>query len=178
MPSPRRQRDGDVDLMLKRAEADKRERRYIYSGDSPSGATKRPGGTRRPGGINEPDAASGSTPSVTPLRSNRRVVRRRISTSNVMLTIFAIGIAIVLYVNNIITVNRLAREVNELQQTYDRLRSSNAALQAEVNRKSAMERIGEVASKELGLRHPAEKPVEFPVDEEALETLKARQARP
>jgi len=166
MPSPRRQRDGDVDTLLKRAEADKLERRYIYTGDTRSTGTSR-------------QSADGRTaPPVTPGRSNRRVVRRRISTSNVMLAIFAVGIAIVLYVNNIITVNRLAHDVNELQQTYDRLRSSNAALQAEVNRKSAMERIGDVASRELDLRHPAEKPAEFPIDEEALEALKARQARP
>lgn len=172
MPTPRRQRDGEVDTLLKRAEAGKRERRYIFSGDTRSGGTARTGENARYTGN-----ARTSSP-VSPARSNRRVVRRRISTSNIMLAIFAVGIAIVLYVNNIITVNRLARDVNELQQTYDRLRSSNAALQADVNRKSAMERIGDVASRELGLRHPAEKPVEFPIDDEALEALKARQARP
>jgi cell division protein FtsB len=154
MPAPRRHREGDVDILLKRADNDRRERRYIYGGD-----------TR-------------TAPPVTPARTNRQAVRRRFSTSNVMLAIFAVGIAIVLYINNIIAVNRLAHDVNELQQAYDRLRSSNAALQAEVNRKAAMERIGDVAFRELGLRHPAEKPAEFPIDEETLETLKARQARP
>lgn len=171
MATPRRRRDEDVDTLLKRAEADKRERRYIYSGDS------RPGVSQRPGGIKQP-VAGGVTPTVIPARANRRVVRRRISTSNMMLAIFAVGIAIVLYINNIITVNRLAHDVNELQQAYDRLRSTNAALQAEVNRKSAMERIGEVASKDLGLRHPAEKPEEFPIDDEALEALNAMHGRP
>jgi len=170
MPTPRRHRDGETDLLLKRAEADKRERRYNYGGDSGSGAHARTTGTTR--------HAGNARTAAPPARSNRRVIRRRISTTNVMLAILAVGLAIVLYVNNIITVNRLARDVNELQQSYDRLRSSNAALQAEVNRKSAMERIGDVASRELGLRHPAEKPVEFPIDEEALEALKARHARP
>lgn len=173
MPTPRRHRDVDVDLLLKRAEADKRERRYIYGGDSGSSGNARTTGTTRYAGN-----AGTAAPAVPPAHSNRRVIRRRISTTNVMLVIFAVGLAIVVYVNNIITVNRLAHDVNELQQTYDRLRSSNAALQADVNRKSAMERIGDVASKELGLHHPAEKPVEFPIDEEALEALKARHTRP
>ena len=170
MPTPRRHRDGETELLLKRAEADKRERRYIYGGDS--GYARTTGAARHAGN------ARTAAPPVPPARSNRRVIRRRISTTNVMLAIVAVGLAIVLYVNNIITVNRLAHDVNELQQSYDRLRSSNAALQADVNRKLAMERIGNVASRELGLHHPAEKPVEFPIDEEALEALKARQARP
>jgi cell division protein FtsL len=134
------------------AEADRRGRRYIYNGE-----------TRK------------ADPPV-PARSNRRVVRRRLSTSSIMLVLLGIGIASVVYINNIIAVNRLAHEVNQLQQAYDRLQSANAALRADVNRKSAMERIGAVASRELGLRPPAEKPAEFPIDEDALDDLKARQS--
>jgi cell division protein FtsL len=171
MAAPRRRRDEDADTLLKRAEADTRERRYIYGGDARTGAPFRPAGAGRP-------APGGGPPPVTPGRTNRRVVRRRLSTSNIMLAIFAAGIAIVLYINNIIAVNRLAHEVNELQQAYDRLQSSNAALRADVNRKASMERISTVASKDLGLRHPADKPAEFPVDDEALESLRARQQRP
>ena len=94
--------------------------------------------------------------------SNLAMYRNRIqkkrayhaSTFNIILMLFGYGITIVLYVGNIIYVNRLASEVSQLQSRYEKIANTNTILQAEVDRKSARERIGKLASKMLGLKYP------------------------
>ena len=125
-----------------------RERRYIYGGES------------RP-------STSGYA-----LRPNRKGIRRRFSTFSIILTLFALGIAIVLYVDNILAVNLLAKERDELSRRLQEIENVNKQLQAEVSRKAALERIGAVAGRELGLRYAAERPVVFDIDEAKLEKLK------
>jgi len=120
----------------------RRERRYIYGGDTHAAARPVEG------------------------RSNRRAIRRKVSTFNVIVGIFTTGIAIVLYVGNILAVNALAREIGSLQAAYDRVVSTNATLRAEVTRKAAMERIGTIAAEELKLRYPAAQAEVFGIDEE------------
>lgn len=132
--------------MLERAGEGRRDRRYVYSGDS------------RTAGI--------------PTRTNRRAIRRKVSTFHLLMAIFSAGIIIVLYIHNIITVNRLAKEVNQLQQSLASLESSRATLQAEVNRKATLDRLGSVATGELGLRYPVDQPIPFSVDEDLIEELK------
>ena len=105
---------------------------------------------------------------------NRRVVRRRISTFNIIVGLFGLGIAIVLYVNNIIHVNRLAAEIGVLQTQYNTVLNTNAALSAELNRKSAWERIGGVATGQLGLSFPTEQPSSLSIDRD-LQTRLRRQ---
>jgi len=148
----------DIDLLLKRAEADTpelrkaavRDKRYIYNGDPQA---------RTPGYA---------------VRPNRKAVRRKISTFNLILWLFGVGIAIVLYVDNNITINRLAFEVNQLQTKYDAIANNNATLRAEVTRKAAWERIGKSAKEQLGLMFPTEQPTLFNEDQDKIESLKAQ----
>jgi cell division protein FtsB len=147
-----------LDLLLERAEADARElrkapvrdKRYIFNGDPQA---------RTPGYVVLP---------------NRKVVRRKVSTFNIILWLFGVGIAIVLYVDNIITINRLAFEVNQLQTKYDTVMNTNATLRAEVTRKAAWERIGKNATEQLGLKFPTEQPTLFNVDQDKIESLRAK----
>jgi cell division protein FtsL len=147
-----------IDLLLKRAEADTpelrkaavRDKRYIYNGDPQA---------RTPGYA---------------VRPNRTAVRRKISTFNLILWLFGVGIAIVLYVDNNITINRLAFEVNQLQTKYDAIANNNATLRAEVTRKAAWERIGKSAKEQLGLMFPTEQPTLFNEDQDKIESLKAQ----
>jgi hypothetical protein len=125
-----------------------RERRYIYSGES------------RP-------STSGYA-----LRPNRKGTQRHVSTFSIILALFGLGAAIVLYVNNILAVNLLARERDELHRRLQEIENVNRQLQAEVSRKAALERIGVVAAQELGLHRAAERPEEFTIDESKLEKLR------
>ncbi|MEK9138283.1 MAG: septum formation initiator family protein, partial [Bacteroidota bacterium] len=78
-------------------------------------------------------------------------------------------VAIVVYISNIIAVNRLASEVSHLQAQYDKILNANAVLKAEINRKSSWDRIGKVATEQVGLRYPKEQPTMFEIDEELMD---------
>jgi len=138
----------DRAAVRERARLPQPERRYIYNGEN------------RP-----PDR----TPA---LRPNKRPARRKVSTFNLIVLLFTAGIAIVLYVNNIIAVNHLAFEISQLQAKYDGLANANASLRAELSRKMALERISAVAADQLNLQHPAEQPVYFEIDGSLEEDLK------
>jgi hypothetical protein len=127
-----------------------KDRRYIYNG--------------------EPSRTAGAYV----LRANRRGTRRKVSTFNIIMLLFGLGLAIVLYVNNIIVINRLSGDIGRLQARYEELQDQNATLAADVNKKAAWERIGAVAGEEIGLRHPVEPPGWIEVDQEKLDALKSR----
>jgi hypothetical protein len=119
----------------------------------------------------------GSSMSVPPghaLHANRKGVRRRTSVFATIGLLFGVAVGSVLYIGNILAVNQLAYEVNKLQAEYDRLLGAHALLQAEIDKKSSLERIGKIAAEEIGLRHPATRPVWFNVDESALKALKSK----
>lgn len=126
----------------------RQDKRYIYNGDP---APQFPGYAMRP---------------------NKKVTRRKISTFNIILFLFGAAIAIVLYIGNFIAVNQLAYDVGQLQTRYDKIQNDNATLQAEINRKSGWERIGSIATKELGLQYSKEQPTLIEVEEDKLERVK------
>jgi cell division protein FtsL len=122
-----------------------KERRLLYNGGDSE--------TTRP---NEPAHGGLSFP------------KRRSSTFNTMATLFLAAVAIVLYISNIIAVNRLAVEVNDLQQKYAAVQNGNEILRAEINRRSSLERIGKIAGEQLGLEHPKQQPGVLDVDEKLM----------
>lgn len=125
------------------------ENRYVYGGEPPQGSS-------------------------TTFRQTRKAARRRVSTFNTIVLLFGSGILIVLYVNNIITINSLAAEVGQLQVRCDSLRNTNASLRAEVNMKASWERIGKTAAEQLGLAFPTEQPQKIAVDRDALERARGQ----
>ncbi len=127
--------------------ASRTERRYVYNG--------------------EPLTARQESP----VPGNRPARRRRRSSFNIILTLVVVSLLIVFYVWNKITVNRLVVEVNDLQNQNLKLLNMNESLRAEINRKSNLERIGRIATTQVGLVYPREQPVWFTVDSERLETL-------
>lgn len=123
---------------------DLKDRRYVYSGE-PS--------------IVETDKV---------LRPNRPVRRKQRSTSSLIVALMVISLLVVLYIWNKIMVNRLAEEVNNLQSQYQKIVSANEMLRAEINQKSRLERIGEIATRQLGLTYPKQQPIWFTVGERNL----------
>jgi hypothetical protein len=124
-----------------------RERRYVYGGTTPSGW---PAGALRP---------------------NRRGVRRKVSTFNIILLLFGIGGAIVFYVNNILSINRLASEVGQLEAEYVKIEGINGSLRSDVTRKSALENISPAAHDQLGLRASQTQQIWFTIDRDKLKEL-------
>ena len=93
------------------------ERRYVYNG-----------------------APSSLAQETVPLR-NKPVKKRKQSPLNIIAVLFTVSIIIVLYVWNKIAVNRLAVEVNDLHNQYQKVVSANEVIRAEINKKSGLERI-------------------------------------
>ena len=124
-----------------------RERRYVYGGTTPSGWT------------------AGA------LRPNRRGVRRKVSTFNIILLLFGIGGAIVFYVNNILIINRLASEIGQLETEYQKIQSINESLRTDVSNKSALDHISQVAHDNLGLRASQTQQIWFTIDRDKLKEL-------
>ena len=126
-----------------------REHRYIYGGASPEGVQ---GGALRP---------------------NRRGTRRKVSTFNIILLLFGVGGAIVFYVNNILSINRLASEIGQLEAEYQKIQGINESLRTDVSRKSALENISPVAHVQLGLRASQTQQIWFTIDRDKLRDLGA-----
>ena len=99
-----------------------------------------------------------------PQKGNRPMKLRKRSPFNIILSLFLISILIVLYIWNKICVNRLAVEVNDLRNRHAKILNANEFLNAEINKKSSLERIEKIATEQLGLVAPKEQPVWFEVD--------------
>ncbi len=104
---------------------------------------------------------------VTPPR-NRKIATRKMSTFNIILILFGAAAVIVLYISNIIAVDRLMTEINTLQKQHRGMLNDQEILKAEINRLSSLERINRKAEEELGLVNPKEPPVWISVDTERI----------
>ena len=136
-----------IDVVEPTIQTDRSERRYVYSGESSA------------------NEAQNFAP-----RGNRPVKKRKRSPFNIIAILVVISILIVFYVWNKITVNRLAIEVNDLQNQHQKITSASDVLRAEINKKSSLERIGKLAG-QLGLLYPKEQPVWFDINSEQIDRM-------
>ena len=125
--------------------------RYIYNGGVVSGSDD-----------NEPNY---------PVRVNKKAIRRKHSTFNIVSGLFLLATVSLLYTGNVIAVNQLMKEVNDLQGRYGSIMSGNEVLKAEIARKSSLDRISVLAKDELGMTNPKEPPVWFEVDQDKVDEL-------
>jgi cell division protein FtsB len=117
-----------------------------------------------------PVSPSPSVGEVVPMR-NRKVVRRKVSTFNIILLLLGSAAAIVLYIGNIIAVDRLVAEIDALQRQHQKIVSEQEILRAEANRLSALERINKKASEELGLVNPNQPPTQLNADRQRIHDI-------
>lgn len=107
-----------------------------------------------------PDLAVPSLP-----QRSRRITKRKVSPFTMVLMLLAAAVIIVLYVSNIIAVDQLMNEINSLEIQHRRILMEQEILKAQINRMASLERIQELAEKELGLKTPQEPPVWLNVDQ-------------
>jgi cell division protein FtsL len=108
---------------------------------------------------------NGYTPQGLP-RSNRPFKKKKASTLSIILSLFLLAIVSVLYVSNIIAVNRAVVDVETLKNAYYKLENGNEILRSEINQKSRMERITRLASEQMGMKYPKEPPIWFEIEEQ------------
>ena len=128
------------------AEPDLLDHRFVYNGD---------------GGRANADAA---------MRLNRPVRRKRQSPFALISLFFMLSVLIVFYIWNKISVSKLALEVDDLQNQYSKIVNANEVLRAEINQKSRIDRIEQIAEEQLKMSSPKQQPVMFEIDEAQLKS--------
>lgn len=119
-----------------------------------------------------------ATPGYVRPPQNRKVAVRKVSTFSLILVLLGSAAVIVLYISNIIAVDRLMLDINTMQKQHQKMLSDQEILKAEINRLSSLERVNKKAAEELGLMNPKEPPVWISIDPEKVHAVeKAIQKR-
>lgn len=95
-----------------------------------------------------------------PVKEPTQIVKQRrlLNRWSIFILLFVSAVATVLYVSNVIQVNRLLREKDGLQHSLDSLHTVNQSLRTEVHRLQSSERITRIASEKLGMTPPTKAP--------------------
>ncbi len=131
-----------------------------------------------------PDVYPGTVGTVAAERSqasgqrNRRIVRRRISPFSIVLLLIGTAIGTVLYIGNIIAVDQLMNEINSLETQHRRILMEQEIMKAQINKMASLERIQELAERELDLIVPKEPPVWLTIDPEKARRVEEEVPKP
>jgi cell division protein FtsL len=71
-----------------------------------------------------------------------------------LLIILLLGLFIVISVNNVVSINQLAKDNSELQRNLENLKKVNIILIKEVNELEDPERIIKIATEKIGMKFP------------------------
>jgi cell division protein FtsL len=101
----------------------------------------------------------------------KAVKKKKRSPFNVMLIMFGVAIAIVLYVGNVITVQQLLKDVSDEQARLQQILNEQEMLKAQINRMSSLERIRKMAEDDLGLHNPKGPPQWIQVNSKTIQEI-------
>lgn len=100
--------------------------------------------------------------------SNKKQHRRKVSPFTVILILFGIAVASVLYIGNILAVGRLMTQNNQFQIKHRQILNAQELLKVQINRLSSLERIQKIARDDLGLQNSKQLPVWIEIDPERV----------
>ncbi|MBN1397881.1 MAG: hypothetical protein JXA06_07605 [Bacteroidetes bacterium] len=123
------------------------------------------------GGRNGADSHVSINTDGVPLAVNKKPRRRKVSPFTVVLVLFAVAVASVLYIGNILAVGRLMMQNNQLQIKHRQILNGQELLKVQINRLSGLERIQQIAGDELNLRNSKQLPVWIEVDPERVNQI-------
>jgi cell division protein FtsB len=107
----------------------------------------------------------GPMPSDVMVRKNRPVPKNRPSLFRTILLIFCLIMLGVFAIKNIITVDRLANEINQLRNKYTTITNKNKLLHADIDNKSSISRIKALAMKEINMIESKNQTFWFEIEE-------------
>jgi hypothetical protein len=103
--------------------------------------------------------------------------KKKTKTSTIMSVVFIVVAGCLFYTSTVIAVLRMGREMNELTMRYNTITSTNEVLRADINRKSNLERITQLAADKAGMVNPSEAPAWFEIDRERIDHYSASGSR-
>lgn len=111
------------------------------------------------------------------VKPQRAPAVRKTKTSTIMLVVFCVVAGCLFYTSTVIAVLRMGREMNELTMRYNTILSTNEVLRADINRKSNLERITQLAADNAGMVNPSEAPAWFDIDHARIDALTSSHSR-
>ena len=105
------------------------------------------------------------------VKPERKPAVRKTKTSTIMFVVFFVVSGCLFYTSTVIAVLRMGREMNELTMRYNTIVSTNEVLRADINRKSSLERITQLAAEKADMVNPGEAPAWFEIDRAHIDAL-------
>ncbi len=84
-------------------------------------------------------------------KKNKRGLLKRINRWNVFAFVFISSVITIVYVNNVVTVNKLLKENQDRRKELETIRNENAFLKTTLNQLQSPERITRIAQTEFGM---------------------------
>lgn len=105
------------------------------------------------------------------VKPERKPAVKKTKMSTIMMVVLCFVIGCLFYTSNVIAVLRMGREMNELTMRYGAILSMNELLRSDINRKSNLERITQLAAEKAGMVNPGEAPAWFEIDHARIDAL-------
>ena len=84
-------------------------------------------------------------------KKTKRKLLRRINRWNVFAFVFIASVITIVYVNNVVNVNKLLKENQDRRKELETIRNENAFLKTTLNQLQSPERITRIAQSEFGM---------------------------